>query len=148
MRHRRATGHTWRARARAFSLCFGVNGMCTGGELLLPSRHVMNAESRADRHEPRTPLADKSHGGPPFEVTCLGLTPRQADVVRMAAEGLTAKETARQLGISKNTVDEYIRQAKERANVSTKAELIAWAVISGAVQPGDPEKSFMRPGAA
>lgn len=58
------------------------------------------------------------------------LTPRQAQVVLLAAEGLTAKETARRLGISKNTVDEYIREAKHRVKASTKAELTAWAMMA------------------
>ncbi|HUZ51841.1 MAG TPA: helix-turn-helix transcriptional regulator [Streptosporangiaceae bacterium] len=59
------------------------------------------------------------------------LTPRQAQVVRLAAAGMTAKETARRLGISKNTVDEYIRDAKRRVKASTKAELTAWATMTG-----------------
>ena len=67
---------------------------------------------------------DRSHGK---------LTSRQADVVRLAARGKTAKETARHLGISKNTVDEYIRDAKQRVGAATKAELIAWAVAHGIV---------------
>jgi len=44
---------------------------------------------------------------------------------------MTAKETARRLGISKNTVDEYIRDAKRRVKASTKAELTAWATMTG-----------------
>ena len=59
------------------------------------------------------------------------LTPRQAQVVQLVAEGMTAKETARRLGISKSTVDEYIREAKQRVRASTKAELAAWAIMSG-----------------
>ncbi len=38
------------------------------------------------------------------------LTPRQTEVVRLAALGLTAKETARRLGISKTTVDEHLTE--------------------------------------
>jgi DNA-binding CsgD family transcriptional regulator len=61
------------------------------------------------------------------------LTPRQTDVVRLAALGLTAKETARRLGISKNTVDEHLRDARRRLGAATKSQLIARAVGLGIV---------------
>jgi DNA-binding CsgD family transcriptional regulator len=61
------------------------------------------------------------------------LTPRQTDVVRLAALGLTAKETARRLGISKNTVDEHLRDARRRLGAATKSQLIAQAVGFGLV---------------
>ncbi|MEV7231855.1 helix-turn-helix transcriptional regulator [Polymorphospora sp. NPDC051019] len=61
------------------------------------------------------------------------LTPRQTEVVRLAVCGLTAKETARQLGISKNTVEEHLREARRRVGAATKSRLIGWAVASGIV---------------
>ena len=61
------------------------------------------------------------------------LTERQTQVLQLAVLGFTAKETARQLGISKNTVDEHLGEARRRAGVATKAQLIAWAVASGIV---------------
>jgi DNA-binding CsgD family transcriptional regulator len=61
------------------------------------------------------------------------LTRRQAEVVRLAVSGLTAKETARRLGISKNTVDEHLREARRRVGAATKSQLIGWAVASGIV---------------
>jgi DNA-binding CsgD family transcriptional regulator len=61
------------------------------------------------------------------------LTPRQTEVVRLAVMGLTAKETARRLGISKNTVDEHLRDARRRVGAATKSRLIGWAVASGIV---------------
>lgn len=62
------------------------------------------------------------------------LTPRQTEVVRLAVLGLTAKETARRLGISKNTVDEHLRDARLRVGARSKSRLIGWAVASGIVQ--------------
>jgi DNA-binding CsgD family transcriptional regulator len=56
------------------------------------------------------------------------LTPRQAEVVRLLVNGLTSKQIARSLGISKRTVEDHVTDARERANVCTRAELIAWAV--------------------
>ncbi|MFF5016558.1 response regulator transcription factor [Streptomyces sp. NPDC001165] len=62
------------------------------------------------------------------------LTPRQTEVVRLAVLGLTAKETARRLGISKNTVDEHLQEARRRVGAASKSRLIGWAISSGAVQ--------------
>lgn len=59
------------------------------------------------------------------------LTPRQIEVVRLAVMGLTAKEIARRLCISKNTVDEHLSEARRRVGADTKSRLIAWAVATG-----------------
>jgi DNA-binding CsgD family transcriptional regulator len=61
------------------------------------------------------------------------LTPRQVEVVRLACLGLTAKETARQLGISKNTVDEHLSEARRRVGARTKSRLVGWAIAAGVV---------------
>ncbi|MFL6117959.1 MAG: response regulator transcription factor [Catenulispora sp.] len=61
------------------------------------------------------------------------LTPRQTEVVRLAVQGLTAKQTASKLGISKNTVDEHLREARRRVGAPSKTRLIAWAVSCGVV---------------
>jgi DNA-binding CsgD family transcriptional regulator len=59
------------------------------------------------------------------------LTPRQRKVVLLTISGLGAKECARELGISKRTVEDHLAQAKVRAGVGSKEELIAWAVRVG-----------------
>ena len=58
------------------------------------------------------------------------LTPRQAEVVRLLVNGLTSKQIARCLGISKRTVEDHVSDARKRANVGTRTELIAWAVFT------------------
>jgi DNA-binding CsgD family transcriptional regulator len=68
---------------------------------------------------------------PPSEYPSDILSRRQADVVQLAAAGLTAKQTAVRLGISRYTVNEYVQSAKRRIGAATKAELVAWAVASG-----------------
>jgi DNA-binding CsgD family transcriptional regulator len=61
------------------------------------------------------------------------LTPRQTEVVRLAAVGMSAQATAHKLGISKNTVNEYLEAARKRAGVTSKSQLVAWAVAVGVV---------------
>ena len=65
------------------------------------------------------------------ERSCVQLTARQAEVVKLAAQGKTSKETARLLGLSKLTVDQYLDSARARVGAANKAELVAWAIVSG-----------------
>jgi DNA-binding CsgD family transcriptional regulator len=55
--------------------------------------------------------------------------------MRLAVSGKTAKQSARCLGISVRTVEEYRAQARERVGVASIGELIAWAVAQGIVSP-------------
>ncbi|MBT2211290.1 MULTISPECIES: response regulator transcription factor [Actinomadura] len=71
--------------------------------------------------------------GQEISVGAQALTARQTEVVRLAALGLTAKETARELGISKNTVDEHLSEARRRVGAVTKSHLVGWAVAAGLV---------------
>ncbi|AOW89892.1 helix-turn-helix transcriptional regulator [Streptomyces olivaceus] len=70
---------------------------------------------------------------PDISAVAHALTPRQTEVVRLAALGLTAKETARRLGISKTTVDEHLTEARRRVGASTKSHLVGLAVAAGIV---------------
>jgi DNA-binding CsgD family transcriptional regulator len=62
------------------------------------------------------------------------LSPRQIEVVQLAVSGMTVQQTAARLGISRHTVSEYLQAARHRIGASTRAELIAWAVTSGAAK--------------
>ena len=59
------------------------------------------------------------------------LTPRQTEIVRLFVEGLSAKEVAARLGLSRRTVEHHKYQAMERVGVSTSAELISYALKRG-----------------
>jgi DNA-binding CsgD family transcriptional regulator len=61
------------------------------------------------------------------------LTSRQIDVVRLAASGKTAKQSARRLGLSVRTVESYLAQARKRTGAASIGELIAWTVAAGVV---------------
>jgi DNA-binding CsgD family transcriptional regulator len=68
------------------------------------------------------------------------LTPRQAEVVKLAQRGLAAKEIARQLGISKRTVEAHLGEARRRVGVASTVAL-AGSVIVGA-DATDRESSY------
>jgi len=61
------------------------------------------------------------------------LTPRQREVLQLAAEGQSAKQIAATLGISPRTVEFHKYQAMEMLGLHTSAELIHFAIKQGLV---------------
>lgn len=70
------------------------------------------------------------------------LTPRQAQVVKLAQRGLTAKEIARQLGISKRTVEAHLGEARRRVGVASTIALVGSVVVG--TRATDRESSYSR----
>jgi DNA-binding NarL/FixJ family response regulator len=62
------------------------------------------------------------------------ITPRQRDVLRLLAEGRSAKQVATALGISTRTVEFHKYQMMETLGVRTNAELIHFAIKHGVVE--------------
>lgn len=56
------------------------------------------------------------------------LTERQKSIVVLVAEGLTNREIAHQLGLSEHTVKNYLIRIFDKLGVSTRAELIIYAL--------------------
>jgi DNA-binding NarL/FixJ family response regulator len=64
------------------------------------------------------------------------LTPRQREVLRLIAEGLSTKEIAFKLGLSVKTVETHRAQLMERLEIRDVAGLVRFAIRSGLVDPG------------
>ncbi|NWG73552.1 MAG: response regulator transcription factor [Rubrivivax sp.] len=62
------------------------------------------------------------------------LTPRQREVLQLAAEGQSAKQIASALGISPRTVEFHKYQAMEALGLRSSAELIHFAIRHGLVE--------------
>ena len=60
-------------------------------------------------------------------------TPRELEVLRRAAEGRTARQTARVLGLSEETVQDYIRDVVKRLGCINKTHAVAVAVRRGLI---------------
>ena len=72
------------------------------------------------------------------------LSKREADVVRLVAEGLTNKDISLQLGLSEHTVRNYLFHVFDKLGVSTRVELVLYCLQDrqGASAEGQDEKSF------
>lgn len=59
------------------------------------------------------------------------LSPRQVDCIKLVARGMTSWEIASVLGISDQTVSEYLTDARRRLVVSNRAQLVLKALKQG-----------------
>jgi DNA-binding NarL/FixJ family response regulator len=63
------------------------------------------------------------------------LTPREEQVVASVAEGLSNREIARELKLSEHTVKKYLFRIFEKLGISTRVELVLYAVNHGDSHP-------------
>ena len=56
------------------------------------------------------------------------LSPREREVVRLVARGLTNVEIAEELFISKRTVESHVDHIKRKLEVGSRIEAMAWAL--------------------
>jgi DNA-binding NarL/FixJ family response regulator len=59
------------------------------------------------------------------------LTPRQEQVVALVAEGLGNRQIARELSLSEHTIKKYLFRIFEKLGISTRVELVLYAVNNG-----------------
>lgn len=59
------------------------------------------------------------------------LTPREEQVVALVAEGLSNREIAQELSLSHHTVKKYLFRIFEKLGISTRVELVLYAVNNG-----------------
>ncbi len=73
-------------------------------------------------------------------VNALGLkllTPREEQVVSLIADGLSNREVASELNLSENTVKKYIFHIFEKLGISSRVELVAYALSHGTPRPAE-----------
>ena len=59
------------------------------------------------------------------------LTPREQQVVALAAEGLSNRDIARELDLSEHTIKKYLFRIFDKLGVSSRVELVLYAVNHG-----------------
>jgi len=66
------------------------------------------------------------------------LTDREAELLRLVAEGLSNKAIAQQLSVSENTVKYHIRQILQRLDAQNRTEAAILAIQNGLIKKDDP----------
>jgi DNA-binding CsgD family transcriptional regulator len=84
---------------------------------------VLDAAGHGDRNGFATTAPKNVHG----------LTPREVEVLRLAARGLTTGEIATQLFISPKTADHHIQHVYGKIGVSSRAAAMLWAIQNSVV---------------
>jgi DNA-binding NarL/FixJ family response regulator len=74
------------------------------------------------------------------------LTPREEQVVALVAEGLGNRQIARDLNLSEHTVKKYLFRIFEKLGVSSRVELVLYAVNNGDPRPVEWQSSPRRTG--
>jgi DNA-binding NarL/FixJ family response regulator len=115
-----AQGYVLKDRDRD-SLAGMLRGIAAGQPPLSPS-----IARRLLRHFQPLPAADAD--APP-------LTPRETEVLRLTAKGLTLNEVATALGLSRHTVSGYLKDIYRKLSVGTRAEAALEAARRGLVAP-------------
>ncbi|MDO5625610.1 MAG: response regulator transcription factor [Pseudomonadota bacterium] len=113
-----------------------------------PREVLVAALQRVGRGEPslspaiaRRVLGYFSSGGPRgfelirFDPHEVALNPRETEILQRVAKGFTLPEIAGQLGLSRHTVADYVKQIYRKLNVSSRAEAALEAARRGLVRP-------------
>ena len=93
------------------------------------------AQGRLDGDAVRAVLAAAGHDVERGGSGPAGLTPRQVQVLRLLASGLSNPEIADRLGISPRTAEHHVQAVYERAGVSTRAGAALFAMHHGLLDP-------------
>lgn len=114
----------WRSRASASWLAQTVIN-AAGGEAALPPEvlaRLLKQVTRLRRHV----LA-------PRGLTFNGLSHRERDILKLAAEGLDTEEIARQLSYSKRTVTSALHDVSVRYQLRNRTHAVAYAIREGLI---------------
>ena len=65
------------------------------------------------------------------------LTPREEQVVALVADGMSNRAVARELGLSEHTIKKYLFRIFDKVGVSTRVELVLYAVTHGAARQAE-----------
>ena len=88
----------------------------------------------ADARTPAAEASDTDRPIPPSPAPAGTLTPREAEILRCIAAGLSANEVSGQLGISRKTVEGHKRRIFNKLDVQNQAHAVAIATRSGQLE--------------
>lgn len=68
------------------------------------------------------------------------LTQREAEVLRLVASGLSAKETAQELDIAPCTVERHVENVRLKTRTRNRAHMIAYVIQEGMLRTHGPDQ--------
>lgn len=103
-----------------------IDDTFAGGSPISPAiaRHLLR------RIRPPTPAGENSHQLDAL-ANAQGLTPREIEVLALAAKGFNHQEIAALLGLTANTVSTYTRRIYQKLDVGSRAEAVFEATRMG-----------------
>jgi DNA-binding NarL/FixJ family response regulator len=101
------------------------------GDTLLPREVLVGIAQRVASARDRLPERR------PVEV----LTPRELEVLKALAEGLSAAEICEELAIAQNTFRTHVQNIMNKLRVHSKLEAVAFAIRYRLVEPPRPDRS-------
>jgi LuxR family transcriptional regulator of spore coat protein len=82
-------------------------------------------------------------------LSCPSLTPRELEVLELAANGYSAKEVASLIGIAPRTVEQHVENVRLKMNARNRVHMVTQAVLHGLLRIGaDPVESRSAPNGA
>lgn len=107
---------------RAEELLEQLSGLIHG-ETAIPAELAVQVIDEFGATSEANPTDGGADNAEPFP----GLTPRQSEVLRLAAQGWTYRKIAQQLCISERTVKYHMGEVLERLHLRNRAEVVAYA---------------------
>jgi DNA-binding NarL/FixJ family response regulator len=114
----------WRSRASASWLAQTVVN-AAGGEAALPPEVLTRLLKQVTRL--------RRHVLQPRGLTFNGLSCREKDIIKLAAEGLDTEEIARELSYSKRTVTSALHDVAVRYQLRNRTHTVAYAIREGLI---------------
>jgi len=91
--------------------------------------------SRATEARPPGPKSEPGGRSGQDQLEAQGLTPRQAEVLRLVALGLTYEEVGEQLSVSERTVRYQMTKIMDRLHLYNRGQVLAFAARLGLMPP-------------
>ena len=109
-------------------LISSIRAACQG-EVICSPRLAYQVFSRIAQLAPR-----KSNG---LILELLNLTPREIEILRLIADGLSNKQIAEKLNLSFYTVKNHVHNILEKLRLTNRSELVHFALLKGLVKSND-----------
>ncbi|MFI6378857.1 response regulator [Streptomyces sp. NPDC050658] len=124
-----------RKRAPVAQIAHAVRLVATGDSVLFPDSIRELAAERPRRPEPRTGTRTGTRTGSRTDSRTDTLTPREIEIVRLMALGLSNRETAARLKVSLETVKTHVGNVLTKLDANNRTQAVLLAYEAGLVNP-------------